>query len=183
MYDYASRLRLTLKAWPVITGVTIGLCFLTQWGAKALFGIDLPEQDALKPLLDQLRSAFTDREHFVLAAKNLGMILAFAPVFEEILFRLFLWKLPVKGLVFLAGKLRLEAVTSAIPIAVAVLASVVFSAAHYLQMAWPNNAFIALFFFGLAQCWLYAKTKSLWTAMLNHFLFNLTNLALLFVVE
>ena len=43
-------------------------------------------------------------------------------------------------------------------------------------------AFLALFFFGLAQCWLYAKTDRIWCPMLNHFLFNLTNLILLIVI-
>ena len=178
----SNNLALTLKFWPLIALLTIGLCFLTEWVAKVIFGIELPEQASLKPILDQLRSAFVDREHFVLAAKNLGLILIFAPVFEEILFRLVLWKLPAKGLVFLAEKLRLEAVAPAITVAVAVLASAVFSAAHYLQMPWPNNAFVALFFFGLAQCWLYRKTSRLWCPMLNHFLFNLTNLVLLFIL-
>ena len=37
------RLRTTLRAWPVITAATIGLCFLTQTGAK-LLGIELPDQ-------------------------------------------------------------------------------------------------------------------------------------------
>ena len=176
------NLKLTLKAWPVITLMTIGLCFLTQWGAKAFFGIDLPEQDALQQVLKQLRTAFTDAAHFEVAMKNLGMILVFAPVVEEILFRFILWRLPSTGFSFLAKKLRMNAITPAIPIAIAVLASAVFSAAHYLQMHWPNNAFLALGFFGLAQCRLYAKTERLWSPMLNHFLFNLTNLVLLLIL-
>ena len=49
-------------------------------------------------------------------------------------------------------------------------------------MSWPNNAFVALFFFGMAQCWLYNKTGKLWTALLNHALFNLTNLILIFIL-
>ncbi len=57
-----------------------------------------------------------------------------------------------------------------------------FSAAHYIQMPWPNNAFIALFFFGLAQCWLYRKTDYLWCPALNHALFNTANLVLMFIV-
>ena len=176
------NLTYTLKVWPVITIVVIGLCYLTQWGAKAFFGIELPEQDALQPVLNTLRSAFTDLAHFKAAAANLGLILGFAPIVEEILFRLILWKLPAKGLSALAKKFSWTKTASAIPVIIAVLASAVFSAAHYLQMHWPNNAFIALFVFGLAQCWLYAKTKWLWCPMLNHFLFNLTNLILLFFV-
>ena len=174
------NLKLTLKAWPVIAFATIGLCFLTQWGAKALFGIDLPEQASLKPVLAQLRSAFEDAAHFKRAAANLGMILIFAPVVEELLFRLLLWRLPSRGLALLAKKFRHDA-PRAIPVTVAVFAAAVFSAAHYLQMPWPNNAFLALFVFGLAQCWLYWKTDSVVYPMLNHFCFNALNLALLFV--
>ena len=47
---------------------------------------------------------------------------------------------------------------------------------------WPDAAFLALFFFGLAQCWLYRKTDHIWCAILNHGLFNLTNLVLLFLL-
>ena len=62
------------------------------------------------------------------------------------------------------------------------MSSALFSAAHYIAQPFPDAAFLALFFFGLAQCWLYRKTDRIWCAMLNHFLFNLTNLVLLFVV-
>ena len=62
------------------------------------------------------------------------------------------------------------------------LSSAAFSAAHYLSQPFPDNAFIALFFFGLSQCWLYRRTGRLWCAILNHGLFNLTNLVLLFVL-
>ena len=62
------------------------------------------------------------------------------------------------------------------------LSSLLFSAAHYLAQPWPDAAFLALFFFGAAQCWLYLKTGRIVCAMLNHALFNLTNLVLLFVL-
>ena len=60
--------------------------------------------------------------------------------------------------------------------------SLLFSAAHYIAQPWPDAAFLALFFFGAAQCALYRKTGRIWCAMLNHALFNLTNLVLLFVL-
>ena len=75
---------------------------------------------------------------------------------------------------------RLIAKTSAWSIAG--FSALLFSAAHYLAQPWPDAAFIALFFFGLAQCWLYKKTGRLWCAILNHALFNLTNLVLLFIL-
>ena len=197
------NLKLTLKAWPVITLVTIGLCFLTQLVA-GWFGIELKEQ----PIIIQLRQAgiYTWQ---VIKAEGLGaalnrdvskgfllnvpFILLFAPVFEEILFRLCLWKLPSKLLSAIAAKCRLAAAAPAITVVVAVLASAVFSSAHFIdketiqrtgEWAWLplNNGFIALGCFGLAQCWLYAKTKWLWSPMLSHFLFNLTNLVLLFIL-
>ena len=60
--------------------------------------------------------------------------------------------------------------------------SLLFSAAHYLAQPWPDAAFLALFFFGVVQCGLYQKTGCIVCAMLNHALFNLTNLVLLFVL-
>ena len=66
--------------------------------------------------------------------------------------------------------------------AIAVFSAVLFSAAHYIVQQFPDAAFVALFFFGLAQCWLYRKTGRLWCPILNHALFNLTNLALLFIL-
>lgn len=159
---------------------TIGIAFLTQVGAKWLFGIDLPEQDQL---LVVLRNAGWNLTFL----KLLVMILVVAPVSEEIIFRLCLFRLPALA----AGVFT----KSVIPVAViAVIGSAVFSTAHYPDWvaiqrtkAWAwlplSNAFIALFFFGLAQCWLYRKTKALWCPVLNHLLFNLTNLviALLFL--
>ena len=65
---------------------------------------------------------------------------------------------------------------------IAVFSAILFSAAHYLAQPFPDSAFLALCFFGLAQCWLYKKTGHLWCAILNHGLFNLTNLVLLFIL-
>ena len=65
---------------------------------------------------------------------------------------------------------------------IAVFSAILFSAAHYLAQPFPDSAFLALFFFGFAQCWLYRKTGHLWCAILNHGLFNLTNLVLLFIL-
>ena len=55
--------------------------------------------------------------------------------------------------------------------------------AKKLDTGGVNSAFIALFAFGIAQCWLYRKTNAIWSPMLNHALFNLTNLLLMFIVE
>jgi len=65
---------------------------------------------------------------------------------------------------------------------IAVFSAILFSAAHYIAQPFPDAAFVALAFFGFAQCWLYRKTDRLWCPMLNHALFNLTNLVLLFII-
>ena len=173
------NLKFTFKAWPVITAVTIGLCYLTQLGAKVLFDIELPEQNQLQVV----RAMAGWNWPFF---KVLLMVLVFAPAFEELLFRFCLYKLPAK----LVGLFTKSSVPAFL---IALLGSAVFSAAHYPdwaaikatgQWAWLplSNAFLALGFFGLAQCWLYRKTTWMWCPILNHLLFNLTNLVLLFIV-
>ena len=178
LYDYTSRLRLTLKAWPVIAAATIGLCYLTQTVAK-WFGIELPDQANIELVK---RCAGWNKTFILLCAQ----VLVLMPALEELLFRGLLFKLPQK--LFDArrktGDLQETQDTrhKAGVIAFAILSSTLFSAAHYLAQPWPDAAFIALFFFGLAQCWLYKKTGHIWCAILNHALFNLTNLVLLFVL-
>ena len=163
LYDYTSRLRLTLKAWPVIAGATIGLCYLTQTVAK-WFGIELPDQANIELVK---RYAGWNRTFILLCAQ----VIILMPAIEELIFRYLLFRLPRK---------LIPHPSSLIP--TAAISSLLFSAAHYLAQPWPDAAFLALFFFGLAQCWLYKKTGHLWCAILNHGLFNLTNLVLLFVI-
>ena len=148
------NLKFTLKAWPVIAGATIGLCYLTQAVAK-WFGIELPDQANIELVK---RYAGWNWVFVSLCFQ----VLVLMPAVEELIFRL-----PTRWLRH--------------PVAI-VGSSVLFSAAHYLFQPWPDAAFIALFFFGLAQCWLYRKTNRLWCAILNHALFNLTNLILLFLI-
>ena len=231
LYDYTSRLRLTLKAWPVIALATIGLCYLTQTIAKG-FGIELPDQANIEIVK---RYAGWNWNFTLLCFQ----ILVLMPAFEEFYFRYFLYKrpqvdltgrsilhalIPTIVILLLAAciPLRLfgpetyEHVLSKLPNrlwfyywlgvsalafveycirvflgrliaktstwSIAVFSAILFSAAHYLAQPWPDAAFLALFFFGLAQCWLYRKTGHLWCAMLNHGLFNLTNLVLLFIL-
>jgi len=148
-------------AWPVVAALTIGLCYLTQLAATSA-GASLPEQSNVM----QLRGMVGWNVRFLV---NLALILAVLPIVEELVFRGALFVLPRRFLP------RLGLVW-------AVVSSVLFSAAHYLAQPFPDNAFLALAFFALAQCWLYAKTERLWSPMLNHSLFNLTNLVLLFIV-
>ena len=154
----------TLKSWPAIAAATIGLCYLTQLVAKG-FGIELPDQANIELVK---RYAGWNRTFLILCAQ----VLILMPALEELIFRYLLFKLPCRGAP--GGR--------ALPLTASILSAALFSAAHYLFQPWPDAAFIALFFFGLAQCWLYRKTGHLWCAILNHGLFNLTNLVLLFIL-
>ena len=167
----------TLKSWPIITIATISLCYLTQTVAK-WFGIELPDQANIELVK---RYAGWNRTFIILCAQ----VIILMPAIEELIFRYLLFKLPTRKLAkfrrFTDSPDSLIAKPSVTKF-VAVFASILFSAAHYLAQPWPDAAFIALFFFGLAQCWLYKKTGCLWCAILNHGLFNLTNLVLLFIL-
>ena len=169
--------KLTLQAWPVIALATIGLCYLTQTVAK-WFGIELPDQANIELVK---RYAGWNKTFILLCAQ----VLILMPAIEELIFRSLLFKLPTKKLAkfrrFTDSPDSLIAKPS-ITKFIAVFSSILFSAAHYLAQPFPDSAFLALFFFGLAQCWLYKKTGHLWCAILNHGLFNLTNLVLLFIL-
>lgn len=174
------NLKRTLRAWPVIAAATIGLCFLTQSVAK-LFGIDLPDQQNVDTVRQWMLHAFDSPRNFATCAFLLVQVLLLLPILEEAVFRWLLFMLPAR----LAGKGGQQLVAprpGALGCTLAVVASALFSAAHYISQPFPDSAFIALFFFGLAQCWLYAKTDRIWCPMLNHALFNLTNIVLLLVL-
>lgn len=170
--------KFTLKAWPVIAIATIGLCFLTKCAAE-LFGITLPDQGSL----EVVKKAAGFNLTFL---SILLQVLVLAPIIEEFLFRGLMWKLPSKFIKAPAWVLI-------------AFSAALFSFAHYPDYekiithyrifgSWVmyfrgiDAAFLALGFFGVAQIWLYKKTGSIWCAVLNHALFNLTNLVLLFIV-
>ena len=157
-----TTLKTTLKAWPVITLITAAICFSTQSIAK-LFGIELPDQANL----EIVRRAAGWNLNFILLILQIVVIL---PAVEELIFRL-----PLK----IAFKKRWGMKST---IAFAAVSSIFFSAAHYIAQPFPDAAFIALFFFGMAQCHLYKKTGAILAPVVNHALFNLTNLVLLFVI-
>ena len=173
------RIRFTLKVWPLVTIVTIGLCYLTQLVA-GWFGIDLPDQQNVEVVKRCLENAFASPKHFGIAAFLVAQVVVLMPILEELLFRGLLFKIPCKG----ARKIRpsSHSIIRSFDYSIIALSSALFSAAHYCQQPWPDSAFLALFFFGVAQCWLYRKTDRIGCAMLNHGLFNLTNLVLLFLM-
>ena len=170
LLDFASVLRLTLKAWPVIAAATIGLCYLTQTVAGWM-GITLPDQANIEIVR---RYAGWNRTFLFLCAQ----ILILLPALEELIFRKGIYS----ALGRMAGRSDDPMTNRKIMKCMAVVSAILFSAAHYIAQPWPDAAFLALFFFGLAQCWLYRKTQRLWCAILNHGLFNLTNLVLLFLL-
>ena len=155
-----NRLKFTLKAWPVVAAATIGLCFLTQTVAGWL-DIDIPDQQNVDLVRQWMLHAFDSARSFAICLGLLLQVIVLLPALEELIFRL-----PTRWLRHPAWWL---------------LSSALFSAAHYIMQPFPDSAFIALFFFGLAQCWLYRKTGRIWCPMLNHALFNLTNVVLLIV--
>ena len=167
----------TLKAWPVIALATIGLCYLTQTVA-GWFGVTLPDQQNIEVVRRCLTQAFASSKHFGVAAFLVLQVVVLLPAVEELVFRGLLFRLPQwawrKGL----GVWRFGSFDCSIIL----FSSLLFSAAHYLAQPWPDAAFLALFFFGVVQCGLYQKTGCIVCAMLNHALFNLTNLVLLFVL-
>lgn len=172
------RLKSTFKAWPVIASATIGLCFLTQTVA-GWFGIDLPDQKNIEIVRQYLSHAFDSARLFRTSAFLVLQVVVLLPAVEEVVFRYLLFRLPQR----IWTRRRAGAATGRrLGYSLIVFSSALFSAAHYLAQPWPDAAFLALFFFGLAQCWLYRKTERLWCPMLNHALFNLTNLVLLFVL-
>jgi len=186
-----SRLTFTLKAWPAVAFATIGLCFLTKTVAGWV-GVDLPDQQNVEVVKRCLERAFASARHFGVAALLVAQVVALLPIIEEFVFRGLLFRLPTRLLAkrITARDARHETGGTGAPhsiirlfdYSIISLSAFLFSAAHYLAQPWPDAAFLALFFFGAAQCWLYRKTGRLWCAMLNHALFNLTNLVLLFVL-
>lgn len=150
------NLKTTLLAWPAITVAAMLISFLTKEIAAEFFDISLKSQDSV--LLVRMIAGWN-----CLFFKFLAWVVIGAPLLEEAIFRFLFWKLPDPKRAWLG----------AIP------SSILFTAAHYCQNPWPDNAFIALFFFGMAQCWLYKRTQALWCPILNHMLFNFTNLAFL----
>ena len=88
LYDYTSKLRLTLRAWPLITAATVGLCYLTQTVAK-WFGIELPDQANIELVK---RYAGWNRTFILLCAQ----VIILMPAIEELIFRYLLFKLPTK---------------------------------------------------------------------------------------
>ncbi len=170
-------IKTTLKAWPVIALATIGLCFLTQKTAE-LLGFPLPDQQHVDVVRKCLLSMFSSKKSFYTCLFLLAQVLFILPFLEELLFRWLIFKFPIRKL----SKSKLASKTKKCAVVLSIISSVLFSAAHYITQPFPDAAFVALFYFGLAQSYLYMKTDRLLCIFLNHMLFNLTNVVLVLIV-
>lgn len=171
-------IKTTLKAWPVIALATIGLCFLTQKTAE-LLGFSLPDQQHVDVIRKYLLNMFSSKRYFYTCLSLLAQVLFILPFLEELLFRWLIFKFPLRKIL---KRNPSAGTTKKCAIALSVISSALFSAAHYITQPFPDSAFIALFYFGLAQSYLYIKTDRLLCIFLNHMLFNLTNVVLVLIV-
>jgi membrane protease YdiL (CAAX protease family) len=156
---FAKKFKSTIIAWLGVTASAFAICGLTTFVFKIL-DVSLPPQKSLEAVLNSRGWRL---------ALNVAAVLVIAPIFEELIFRGLLFKLIIK---FFKSRFAVDGCM--------IFSATAFCAAHYWKGQFPDNAFIALFYFGIAQCILYRKTNSIWCPMLLHFLFNATNLVLLF---
>lgn len=160
------NLKLTLATLCATLAAAWFITTATELAASA-FGIELPAQHSL----DVILSARGQRLAWLVA-----YVVVLAPLAEEAVFRLLLFKGPLSVVRLI---MRKPAPTAA-AVSVAIVSSALFSATHYIEMPFPDNAFAALFTFGLITCWLYRKTGSIRHPILLHILFNGANLAFAF---
>lgn len=167
-----SKLKLTLLTTVVVFLGAIAICQIFEW-------MGFPEQDQVKAIKEM---AGWNRNFIGLVV----WILVFTPPFEEGLFRYLLFRLPSR---LISKEEPPKFFIFHFSFFIAVLSSAIFSFCHYIDfqslfagkgfaLLPISNAFLALFCVGLAWCWLYRRTGSLWCSMLSHSLFNLTNLTL-----
>lgn len=162
-------LKFTFKAWPLVFLLTAGLCYATTEVSRWM-GHPLSEQASL----DAIRNMRGWR-----LAGWIALIAVVAPVAEEVIFRLGLFAFPV----WVVRKCcRRETVLRILTALLSLSSSFLFMAAHYRGFQALDNAFFALFVFGLVQICLLRRSGTILSPMLNHALFNMTNLAGLFLL-
>ena len=156
-----------LKWFLPILAVAMLLAFCSEQMAL-LLGFEPPPQDLVK--------LFTDPNvPWCVKSKYAAIALLAAPVVEELIFRMGLFRLCVwcgrriplsRNEMPPEGRIRF-------PIVSALVSGAVFAAVH-LHAA----TFLPLWFLGYAFAWLYWRSKTIFSSMLCHFLFNATNLVL-----
>ena len=166
------KLKLSLAAFVVLFFATLLLRIATCAVAKML-GVKLGAQESVQ-LIQGLQGA-------KLAMTILSAVVL-CPLVEEFLFRWLLFRLP-----------SAKAGHAAAVAAIAAVSSAIFTFAHYINIpalfkssafatSQLDNSFVAIFAFGLAQCWLYRRTKAIWCPMLTHALSNATTIVLVLAI-
>ncbi len=139
--------------WAVpITFLTLALSQAATWLAGA-FGLELPPQDLILILQNEATPTAT-RWAIALFA------LLEAPLLEEGIFRRVIFRNLLRKLT---------------PVVAMILSGALFALVHFNAIT-----FLPLWFIGAALAWTYHRTGRLLVPMIVHFLFNLTNLLLLF---
>ncbi len=156
----------------------IPLMFLTSSLAMLALGLmtggEVQKQEVLETISES--SGFWD-----FAVSGISVIVT-APICEELIFRCFLYR-GLKGLferetlfgfskIFLGDSVSLRAKFFAV-----VVSSAIFAYIHF-----TISAFVPIFFLGIIFALAYERTKSIWTPIAMHAVFNAVNFALIGIV-
>ena len=161
-------MKLAVKWFAPITLVAMGLAWCCEQVAL-LLGFEPPPQDLVKIFTDPAVA-------WQIKAKYAAIAVLLAPVLEELVFRLGLFKLccwcerKMRGT---GNSINGDGAKEGFPIASAIASGAVFAAVHF-----HAATFLPLWFLGVAFAWLYWKSAAIASSMLCHFLFNLVNLIL-----
>ena len=161
---------LALKWFAPITLTAMGLAWISEQVAL-LLGFEPPPQDLVK--------LFTDPNvAWRIKAKYAAIAVLLAPVLEELIFRMGLFRFCLwGGRRFKKEKVEVWNGPSSFPVISALISGAVFAAVHF-----HAATFVPLWFLGIAFAWLYWKSGTVFSSMLCHFLFNLVNLVLCLII-
>lgn len=160
-------MKLALK-WFFPIAVTAMVMAWCSEQVALLLGFEPPPQDLVR--------LFTNPNvSWQVKAKYAAIAVLAAPVLEELVFRMGLFRFCVWC--GCNAHARAEDGKPAFPFVSALVSGAVFAAVH-LHAA----TFLPLWFLGVAFAWLYWKSGTVFSSVLCHFLFNATNLALCLTV-
>ena len=150
----------------------MGLAWVSEQVA-VLLGFDLPDPQPLVQLFTNPNISWSVK------AKYAALVMS-APIYEEIIFRMGLFKFLCWARGKYDGRRRGSDVPlecKGFPLAAALVSGAVFAAVHF-----HAATFAPLWFLGVAFAWLYWKSGTIFSSMLCHFLFNLIELCLCLIV-
>ena len=165
-------MKLALKWVMPITLGAMGLAWVSEQVA-VLLGLGLPDPQPLVQLFTNPNVSWKIKAGYAAWAVIL------APVYEEIIFRMGLFK-------FLCWARRkydarrgrdVSQERKGFPVAAALVSGAMFAAVHF-----HAATFAPLWFLGVAFAWLYWKSGTIYSPILCHFLFNLIELCLCLIV-